>query len=296
MTTDLQKIGDLPCWVGGIKVDPLSGGLSNASYLVTDEAGQHVVRFGHDYPFHHVDRRREAMTARAAHTAGFAPKVEFTAPGVMVSEFLVAKTWSEQDVAENPERLADLLRAFHTEMPAHISGTGVIFWVFHVIRDYARTLQKTSSEWVSDLPGYLSLAAELEMVQVPLPIIFGHNDLLAANILEDEHRLWLIDFEYAGYSTALFDLAGAASNNGMNDEQSRRLLERYFQQDLTADLLKSFDAMQCAALLREAMWSMVSQIHLTTDGVDFRAYAAENISRLNTALENYRSLYGETAK
>jgi thiamine kinase-like enzyme len=32
--------------------------------------------------------------------------------------------------------------------------------------------------------------------------------------IDDGERLWLIDFEYAGFNTAMFDLAGAASNAG----------------------------------------------------------------------------------
>jgi thiamine kinase-like enzyme len=59
-------------------------------------------------------------------------------------------------------------------------------------------------------PYYLALAEELEEAQVPLPIIFGHNDLLPANLLDDGDRLWLIDFEYAGFGTAMFDVAGTA--------------------------------------------------------------------------------------
>ncbi len=85
-------------------------------------------------------------------------------------------------------------------MPAHVSGPGFIFWPFHVIRDYARQL--AASRHAAALPGYLALAAELEAAQMPLPIVFGHHDLLPANILDDGARLWLIDFEYAGFGTA----------------------------------------------------------------------------------------------
>ena len=66
----------------------------------------------------------------------------------------------------------------------------------------------------------LALAEELEQAQVALPIVFGHNDLLPANFLDDGNRLWLIDFEYAGFSTAMFDLAGAASNAGMSADEA----------------------------------------------------------------------------
>jgi hypothetical protein len=51
--------------------------------------------------------------------------------------------------------------------------------------------------------------------------------------------------------------------------------------------------MQCASLLREAMWSMVSELHLSAPGVDYVAYTDENLSRLAEALERYRLAYGK---
>src|SRR5262245_11309739 len=168
------------------------------------------------------------MTARAAHAAGFAPEVQYAAPGVMVTAYLGARTLTGEDVRAEAARIAGLMRRFHVEMPTHISGPGFMFWVFHVIRDYARALEAGGSRMTAELPAYLALADELERVQAPLPIIFSHNDLLPANFLDDGERLWLIDFEYAGFSTAMFDLAGAASNAGMNAEESEALLTAYF--------------------------------------------------------------------
>jgi thiamine kinase-like enzyme len=287
-----DRIRALPLWRGSIEIAPLKGGLSNESWLVTDGSGRHVVRFGKDYPFHHVLREREAMTARAAHTAGFAPEVRYSEPGVLVTAFLGAKTYAAQDVRTNVERIARLMRAFHETMPRHVSGAGFMFWPFHVIRDYARTLAASNSRMAAELPGYLALAEELEKAQAPLPIVFGHNDLLPANFLDDGERLWLIDFEYAGFSTAMFDLAGAASNAGMSAEQSEALLSTYFESAPSPAIRRAHQAMQCASLLREAMWSMVSELYLKTPGVDYVAYTAENLARLETALETYRSTYG----
>jgi thiamine kinase-like enzyme len=119
-----HRIRTLPCWAGGVSIEPLHGGISNESYLVTDSAGRHVVRFGKDFSFHHVSREREIMTARAAHTAGFAPEVQYAEPGIMVTAFIGAKTYCAEDVRANRERIALLLRRFHTEMPRHVSGAG----------------------------------------------------------------------------------------------------------------------------------------------------------------------------
>lgn len=287
-----EAIAALPCWTGDWTAEPISGGLSNEIWKVTDAAGSHVVRFGSDYPFHQVDRAREAMSARAAYAAGFAPEVEYTAPGVMVTRWIESRTWSPEDVTAAPERVADLLAAFHTRMAAKVSGPGYIFWPFHVIREYARQLSGSAHD--SHLPRFLDLAAEMEAAQVPLPIVFGHHDLLPANFLDDGIRLWLIDFEYAGFGTAMFDLAGAASNAGMTEEQSTRLITAYLGHEPDAAFLKAFAAMQCVSLVRETMWAMVSGLNLSTPGVDFDAYTQENMQSLDAALNRYRSAYGSS--
>ena len=288
-----DRIARLPCWQGAIAAQPMSGGLSNEIWKVTDAAGAHVVRLGQDYPAHHVFRDREAMVARAAHGAGFGPAVEYTEPGVMVTEFLGARTWGPADVRVNPERVAHLLRDFHARMPAEVSGPGYVFWPFHVIRDYARTIEAGGSGFAPGLPRYLRLAAALEAAQVPLPIVFGHHDLLPANFLEEGARLWLIDFEYAGFGTAMFDLAGAASNAGMDEGEAARLLSAYFgDTPQPPGLTRAFDAMQVASLLREAMWAMVSELHLSAPGVNYAAYATENLDRFEAALARYCQTYG----
>jgi thiamine kinase-like enzyme len=288
-----EKIAGLGCWAGRIEIEPLKGGISNESYLVSDAAGRHVVRFGKDYPFHHVLRDREVMTARAAHAAGFGPRVEHSGPGVMVSAFLLARTFAADDVQANAARVAALLRRFHEAMPAHIAGPGFMFWPFHVIRDYARTLEAGKSRMTGELPRCLELCRALEAIQTPLPIVFGHNDLLPANILDDGERLWLIDFEYAGFSTAMFDLAGATSNAGFSAEAADAFLVAYFGGAVPTEIRRSHSAMQCASLLREAMWSMVSEIHLSAPGADYESYTDDNLARLEVALQHHQSTYGK---
>ena len=287
-----DSIRALPCWRGEIAAEPLHGGLSNESWKVTDAAGAHVVRFGRDYPFHHVDRAREVMTARAAHAAGFGPAVEYAAPGVSVGQFITAATWTPADVSAAPDRVGALLRRFHHEMPTHIAGAGFIFWPFHVIRDYARTIAAGGSPFAPDLSNHLALAAKLEAAQIPMPIVFGHHDLLPANFLDDGQKLWLIDYEYAGFGTAMFDLAGAASNAGMTGAETKALLVAYLGHKPDAAFARAFDAMQAASLLREAMWAMVSDLHLSAPGANYRAYAMENLEKLAASLSHFTQSHG----
>lgn len=286
------RIRALPCWRGPIEIVPLEGGLSNESYTVTDASGRYVVRFGHDFPFHHVFREHELMVARAAHEAGFAPEVVHAEPGVTVSRFIEGRTYGPEEVRANIPRIARLLRRFHDEMPRAVSGPARLFWVFHVIRDYARTLREGGSRMVPRLPEFLLIAEEMEAVQVPLPIVFGHHDLLPANFIDDGERLWLIDFEYAAFGTAMFDLAGVASNADMSAQEAEALIGEYLGHAPDVAFLRAHAAMQCASLLREAMWSMVSELHLDAPGVDYVAYTEENLASLERALDSYHTRYG----
>ncbi len=52
-------------------------------------------------------------------------------------------------------RIARIVQRFHDEMPRHVSGPGFMFWVFHVIRDYARTLKADRSRMSDHLAGYV---------------------------------------------------------------------------------------------------------------------------------------------
>ena len=90
----------------------------------------------------------------------------------------------------------------------------------------------------------------------------------------------------------MFDLAGAAANAEMDEAQSQALLDSYFGQRPDEATWRAFDAMQGAALVREAMWAMVSDIHLAAPGADYKAYAAENLARLAAFLHRYREKHG----
>ncbi|MGI9371671.1 MAG: phosphotransferase [Hyphomicrobiales bacterium] len=289
--TSTQRIKDLDIWPGEVEIAPLTGGLSNEGFIVTSGDEKCVVRFGEDIPVHHVFRDNELMASHAAAEAGFAPEIVYAEPGMMVVRFVEGHTYGEEDVRGNIAGIADLTRRFHTEMPRYVSGPGRMFHVFHVVRDYARTLKAGDSRMVPELPRLMTLADELEAVQPNMPIIYAHGDLLPANFIDDGDKVWLIDYEYAAYATAMFDLAGIASNAQMSPDQDMELLEAYFGEKPDGTLARAHAAMKCASLLREAMWSMVSELHLDAPGVDYVAYTIENLERLESALQTYRSEY-----
>ena len=103
--------------------------------------------------------------------------------------------------------------------------------------------------------------------------MFGHHDLLPGNFMDDGQRLWLIDWEYGAFGTAMFDLANLSSNGEFDPSQDDALFDAYFAGRADAAVRHSFAAMKAASALREALWAMVSDVHLRTPGVDYKAHA-----------------------
>ena len=289
-----QRVRELPLWKGPVTLELLTGGVSNAGFKVTDQTGTYVARLGHDYPFHQVSRSREAIAARAAHAAGLSPEVVHTEDGVMVLRYIAAKTYAETDVRQNWQACADIVKRCHRQMPGRILGQGAIFWVFQIIRDYCATLRAKGHRLAGETPHWLKITDALEAAQVPLPIIFGHHDLLPANFLDDGKRLWLIDWEYGAFGTAMFDLANIAAANSFDEDMEAQLLVRYFERMPDEALSRAFLAMKLAAALREATWGMISELFLNAPGVDYVAYAAEYLSRFESILQTYHNRFGKT--
>jgi len=275
-----EKLSRLPIWQGPVTLEPLHGGLTNLSYVAADRTGKYVVRCGDDIPVHHVFRDRERATSRAAFEAGLSPEVVHVEPGIMVLRFIEGRTFVEADLAAELDRLVPLLKACHGELGRHLRGPANIFWVFHVIRDYVRLIDADAK--------YLAIADRLERLQVPLPIVFGHHDLLPGNLMDDGKRLWLIDWEYGGFGTAMFDLANLSSNGNYTPAEDTRLLDAYFEGEVGSDLRRAFAAMKAASSLREALWAMVSDVYLKSPGVDYKAHAREYLTRF----ERLRSCVG----
>jgi thiamine kinase-like enzyme len=65
--------------------------------------------------------------------------------------------------------------------------------------------------------------------------VLCHNDLVDGNLLFSTKRLYLIDYEYAGYNHPMFDLASFLSENNIeNKVEIVKFLKYYYQNDYSA--------------------------------------------------------------
>ncbi len=260
---------------------PLEGGITNRNYTATFGERDYVIRVpGKDTGLLGIDREAEAIANRAAAAVGVAPPVAaiFTDPPVFVTEFLTGRALDPREL-RRVETLADIataLRAVHgIEVPFKTS-----FSAFRVVEQYAETTRERGGAIPDRFDEALTCAGQIEAALSDHDQVPCHNDLLAANFICADQRVYIVDWEYAGMGDRYFDLANFAVNNELGEGGEEGLLGAYFGSPPTADQLASLRLMRFMSDFREAMWGVVQQVVSDLD-FDFERYAERHFDRLS---------------
>jgi len=190
----IDNINAIPIWKGDIEIKKLVGGITNENFIVIDDKNKYVVRLGNDISEHLISRSNELIASIAAAKCGISPNVIFHDKGILVLDFIDSKTLTDIDVRKNIINIIPIVKKIHREVPKNIYGQSVIFWVFHVINNYAKFLNDNNSHHTKILDLLLKKSNQIEQIASPFEIVFGHNDLLSANFLDDGSRIWIIDW------------------------------------------------------------------------------------------------------
>ena len=259
----------LPALAGQrLELSVLHGGLTNRNYQVTTGSGaQFVARFsGGKSSLLAIDRQAEYLNASTAAAAGVAPRVVEFAPddGVMLVEWITGRTFGDADLddEDNLARVAALCRRLHAA-PRFAND----FDIVAVQRRYLTAVREFGFRLPDD---YLSFEPTVRRIEDalrasasdPVPC---HNDLLAANILDDGQRLWFIDFEYAGNNDACFELGNLWSEAALDVERLDHLVASYFGAPSPVQSARA----RLYATLAKYCWTLWASIQASVSDVDF---------------------------
>ncbi len=113
----------------------------------------------------------------------------------------------------------------------------------------------------------------------PFVPVLCHNDLLAANFLDDGQDLWLVDWEYAGMGHPMFDLANLATNGGFSEDEEADLLRYYQGEDSVSprDLME-LRILRRISLLREVLWALIQTVASDIE-FDYQDYADRHLNQ-----------------
>ena len=207
---------------------PCRGASRTATIASGTRSALYAARLCVERPLLGIDRRNEVACQKAAHSIGIAPELVYHEDGVLISRYVSGRTLAAEDVRDPAflPRLAAVLRRLHGSWD-RLTGPFLYFCTFQTVRAYATTAHRLGARLPGDVDECLEDARRLSRQLAPFVPVLCHNDLLASNIIADDGRVWLVDWEYAGMGHPLFDLACASANCDFSDSQEAALLAGY---------------------------------------------------------------------
>lgn len=221
-----QLLAELPAYFQG-QLTPLTGGLTNQSWRLDTARARYWLRLGHlDSDKLGIDRAQELLAHQAGANAGLAPAIRYAKPelGILVLDWLTEPNWQSLP---------------HPVCDAKLNTLALRVAQLHQLTPAIGSLSIASQAefYLSQLSSACFSASYLEVLQnlnrrfkqaelnLPYCEVFCHHDLNAANLMGA--KPWILDWEYAAYGDAAFELAVVADSLQLSERREQHLLAAY---------------------------------------------------------------------
>jgi len=261
-----------------LKMRPLKGGLTNRNYYIECKGERFVLRvMGDNSRLLGIDRKAEHACLQTAHAVGVGTEVVafFPAKGALITRFVVGRVLTPEAVQKPAilRRVVASLRRYHDRS----NGAGT-FSAFKTVRRYFAEGCKRKVDFPKNIRRALRILERVEKERgIPERVCHCHNDLLSGNLVDDRHKIWILDWEYGGAGDLFFDLGNLAANNLFDEKREYLLLELYFGKARPDDL-RRLRLMRLASDMREAMWGFL-QTRISKLDFDYEEYGRRHFNR-----------------
>lgn len=219
----------------------------------------------------YINRQAELKVMSEAASFGLSPELIWQSGPVVVTRFVpqASLDWQVNHVDQDIERIAKQLKQAH-----QLSLIQHEYHVEQVIALYVKRIKALTQDPVLQAESvYLHvLLNQLDIQPSGLPAVLCHNDLNPKNVLMDEQRIWLIDWEYTGVGDPLFDLAVVVKSHNLTRQQTLVLLEAYQLALPRQQALNSIERYCRAYALREMAWLLLKYLLNPTDTLSLDYY------------------------
>ena len=263
-----EILSRIHAWKGkDLRIEPLSGGLTNTNYKVTVDGVPYFVRVpGESTNLLAIDRKNEYHNSQAAAQAGIGPKVLFHLPeyDVMVLEFLNGQTMSKEklNLPGMPIRISRSIKKLHSG-PRFL----VDFNMFRLTEYYIDICKQQNIRIPEGFIERMDTVNEIEKALSihPVATVPCNNDLLAENYIDDGAILFLIDYEYSGNNDPYFELGNTCQELEYNDHQIREVCHEYFGSVSEAKLAR----MKLNMIMSDVGWTLWAAIQAKISSIDY---------------------------
>lgn len=207
-----------------LALQKLAASSTNDNYYIHTQRGHYLLR--HYAPFvTGVCRQQELRCQHAAAAVGVAP-----APlclnnhqRILITEFLThSRHFSWELHAGYLNQLVAQLVAMH-----QLNVQTPVLDAQQYLPRLRESIVNVSWESTDEALYQALTKAASQFSQLPQDMVLCHMDLHSGNILVQQAKLWLIDFEYCQKADSCFDLAALIINLELNQAEEQHLLAAY---------------------------------------------------------------------
>ena len=285
----LKSIPELSS-AGEIAYEPLNGGLSNVTYKIKVNNKFYVLRInGNQNEYLDLSREEEQKAVIMAWKIGIGPRVFSTLDkkSFLITEFIEGRSLKQEEMHKKEliKKVTETLLKIHS-----LKGIKRKCSPFDLIRKYLRGAQELKVTLPDNLFKHIKHMEEIELYRskdIENTNKYCHNDYHTGyNMLLNEEKLNIIDFELSGIGDAYFDLATISSDNRFTVEEDKVLLEAYFGEFYKEqlDILKD---MKYICMLREIAWALMHEgmnIERINHTMNYYNFAKDVLDRLDQGI------------
>ena len=258
----------------------LSAGLVNESYRVVRDGEVYALRIAASAAQRPSGRTWECRVLERVAAAGLAPAVAYCDPaaGILITRWVPGRSWMPPRQESGAARIAALLQRIHAvtapQPPRKMTPAA---WIEHYASLGAAPREAAAARLRQAAAARLR---ELERLPAAIPVLC-HGDLHPLNLVDCDHALVVLDWEYAQVADPFWDLAGWSSATDLTGALRRELLGAYRGGDPTALECARFELLvwlfdYVCLLWSEQYLSRTGAAEPAAAGVSARARLLEN--------------------
>lgn len=273
-------------------IEPCVGGFTNKLFKANVKAQDlgrdlHVlIRVFGTKTEYIIDREAELRHMLMLGERGLAGKIHGIFENGYVYEYILGAPLSPIEMPEHYQLIAREMATWHSIKP---NNSSVGPTLFSTLRNWLNMVDDTDID-CSERHAYAQIINKLESSFKDEPVVFCHNDILSANIIlaEDRTAVKFIDYEYASFNFAVFDLANHFCEYGgfecdwtrlPDDSHIARFLEAYNNQNGSPEMISKIRDCMPAAHLLWGVWGLIQSRHSDID-FDYAGYARKRLAML----------------
>lgn len=271
----------------------ISGGMTNTNFYVKVSGREYILRIPGACTEQMVSRKSEQHNSALASAMGFNPNNIYFDPhtGVKITDYVRGAETLRGKTARmevNMAKTTSLLRRLHhSDMK--------MYGEFSLLQEYEKYKTMMAEIHLSGYDGWEE-ADELfyqlmsRMDELGWEKKSCHNDLVPENfILDEQGRLFLIDWEYSGYNDPMWDIASHLIECEFDPDEEELFLQYYFQteaEDIQMEKILIFKICQ------DILWSLWTRLK-EAKGEDFGTYGTDRLARALQLKKEYGNKYGK---